>query len=100
MPEYSETVVDRRWQAAPPDDVAWFESTGEFVAYHRPSGRTHLLNAACEFLLTQLLNEPKSLSQIVDTLRADAGQSIDIGDVNQIGALLDRLVQIGLVAER
>ena len=52
------------WRASPVEDIAWVRFDDEYVAYHRPSGKTHFLNAATHRLLTDLLVEPASVATV------------------------------------
>lgn len=85
-----------QWQAAPPESLDWASWGGEHVLYHRPSGKTHLLNAASVRLLTVILLAPRSLSEI-ETELAGGGIAQDGAEV--LGMLL-RLEELGLVEAR
>jgi PqqD family protein of HPr-rel-A system len=88
---------DLRWHAASPTDILWTDWSGDFVAYHRPSGKTHLLNAASELLITRILREPKTTSDIVEALATLQQYKIDKGYAEWIGSLLHRLDELGLI---
>jgi PqqD family protein of HPr-rel-A system len=67
------------------------------VIYHRPSGKTHLLNEAGYRLLTELLLEPKDLATIA--AEYDPGhQMTSSGDyLQRMRQMLRRLEQFGLI---
>jgi len=67
------------------------------VIYHRPSGKTHLLNEAGYRLLTELLLEPKDLATIA--AEYDPGHQKTSSDdyLERITHMLRRLEQFGLI---
>ena len=86
------------WRASPVDDTAWVQFDDEYVAYHRPSGKTHFLNAATHRLLTDLLVEPASLATVAAAFAAGSSAS-PVGDVEkELRATLSHLESLGLVA--
>lgn len=86
------------WRASPVDDTAWVQFDDEYVAYHRPSGKTHFLNAATHRLLTDLLVEPARLATVAAAFAAGSSAS-PVGDVEkQLRATLSHLESLGLVA--
>ena len=69
----------------------------EYLAYHRPSGKTHFLNAATHRLLTDLLVEPASVATVAAAFAADSSAS-PVGDVEkELHATLSHLESLGLV---
>jgi len=86
------------WRASPVDDTAWVQFDDEYVAYHRPSGKTHFLNAATHRLLTDLLVEPASLATVAAAFAAGSSAS-PVGNVEkELRATLSHLESLGLVA--
>ena len=53
-----------RWRSAPQSEFVWSGWGDEYVVYHRPSGKTHYLNAASEQLLNRILLEPKAAEAV------------------------------------
>ena len=86
------------WQTALASDLVWIDYDGDFIAYHRPSGKTHLLNAESRHLLTDLLTEAHCLDEIVMYFIADGADSAVIADTRiKIGSILRHLETLGLV---
>ena len=85
------------WLAAAPTDVRWVQLNGDFIVYHCPSGKTHLLNAASELLITRILSEVKTTSEVVEELASLQSRSIDTAYTESIIKLMERLEQLGLV---
>lgn len=87
-----------RWRSAPADQILWSEWDGDYVGYHRPSGKTHFLNAATFDLLDKVLREPCEVEAAVARLRAlhpTETESSYFGEY--VAELLLRLEQLGLV---
>lgn len=87
----------RRWRAADPDTLDWVSFDGEFVLFHRPSGKTHFVNEATALLLREILREPRDLHAIV--ARLAPGVSSEERDAIRASTLeqLWRLTELGLV---
>jgi PqqD family protein of HPr-rel-A system len=68
-----------------------------FVVYHRPSGKTHLLNEASYYLLTELLTEPKDLAAIAAAFEPGAGGPAREEYLDSVAEILRRLEQYGLI---
>jgi PqqD family protein of HPr-rel-A system len=62
----------RRWRAADPETLDWVSWNGEFVLFHRRSGKTHFVNGATASLLRDILREPCDLDAIVARLAPGA----------------------------
>ena len=78
-------------------DCVWARYGDDFVLFHRPSGKTHLLNRAGYRLLTEILQSPMQTATIAARLAsADGGgsESLDEADVH---AMLARFEYLGLV---
>jgi PqqD family protein of HPr-rel-A system len=92
--------VATAWRSLEPGNVLWAEWDGEYVLYHRPSGKTHFVNAATVQLLKTVLLEPKSARAAA--LELAAGEAADADDefCAEVAALLERLEHVGLVERR
>jgi PqqD family protein of HPr-rel-A system len=86
-----------RWRAAPPEHLTWAEFSGDFLVYHRPSGKTHLVNATAASLLQQVLVEPLSLEEATGRLAQALDAPADAELLTHVADLLARLDEIGLV---
>ena len=86
-----------KWGVISPDDILWTGKGDDWVAYHRPSGKTHFLNAASRLLITDLLAEPASLPELLEAFGIPAGRDDTASEVAGMRSLLDRLVDTGLV---
>ena len=86
-----------KWQQNPDDDFVWSACGDGFVIYHRPSGKTHLLNDASCRLLRDLLQEPMDLAAIAAEFEPgqDGSQSDDY--LERMASMLRRLEQLGLI---
>lgn len=89
--------LDRTWRVPDADDILWAQWDDDFIAFHRPSGRTHLLNAASEVLLTRILLESKTTTAIVRELTSDDHGALEDELVAEIHVLLIHLEELGLV---
>lgn len=98
MIEFSD-LPNSRWQACPGDDFVWVEFDGDYVAFHRPSGKTHLLNPVSEALLTEILREPRGVDAVVAAL-GGAPEGGEVEYIAEIVAMLDRFEELGLVMRR
>lgn len=88
---------ETRWRSGSPQDLAWAEFDADFVVYHRPSGKTHLLNAASAALLRQVLLEPKDARAAAEELAAGEGAVGDAGFLAAVVAALAQLEHLGLI---
>ncbi len=61
-----------RWQAAPALEFDWAEWDGEYVLFHRPSGKTHFVNAATAQLLKAILTVPRTVDEAIAVLAPGA----------------------------
>lgn len=89
-----------RWRSADPQQLAWASWDGGHAVYHRPSGKTHFVNAATALLLERILIHPTGLEAACVALAgsqhgADAG--IDDRFMRDVVATLLRLEELGLV---
>jgi hypothetical protein len=86
-----------KWRSRAPAEVIWFDVPPDFIAFHRPSGKTHFLNAASKVLLTELLTLPSDFGEILEVFPSDEdgneAHRHDIGMRN----LLAHLEALGLI---
>lgn len=80
-----------RWRAAPAEHVVWTSWDDDYVAYHRPSGKTHFLNASSHYLLTELLREPRDVQAVADAF----GDS----SLAEVAAMLEHFEHLGLIED-
>lgn len=97
----TETIVQPdvpRWQALPPDTIAWTEwDADHYIAYHRPSGITHYLNAASAALITEILTDAADAKAVAKAFEPAMGGT-DWGEhLAEITATLEHLEILGLV---
>ena len=86
-----------RWRRCADEDLLIASCGRDFVAYHRPSGKTHLLNESSHTLITEFLEGNPDLDEIVDRFAAEPG-SLDHDDFTaHMAAMLYSLEQLGLV---
>ena len=85
------------WVAAPVAEMLWSGAGDDYVLYHRPSGKTHFVNAATRQLLTQVLSEPRDLAAAAAELAGLQSVPFDADFVAQVGSLLQRCEELGLV---
>ena len=88
------------WQSTASDESLWVEWSGDHVVYHRPSGKTHVLNAATAALLTRVLVEPKTVEAAARELAAITGVTAPEDFTRHITDTLLRLEQLGLVERK
>lgn len=86
-----------QWQSCPADECIWVPLDDEFAVYHRPSGKTHFLNAASEALLNEILVEPRDLASIVEAFAMELAEDNRSAYSERMIAMLDRLQRLGLV---
>ena len=87
-----------KWQSPPPDEIVWTRwGDDEFIAYHRPSGITHFLNAASAALITELLNEASDAATVARAFESAIGDSDWDEHVEEIVAMFVHLEHLGLI---
>jgi len=86
-----------RWRSVSLDDLLWVEADGVDIVYHRPSGKTHFLNAATAFLLLEALREPASLPSVIHDLSTAQGVDSQALPAEYVSGMLLRLEELGLV---
>jgi PqqD family protein of HPr-rel-A system len=87
------------WRAVPAPDLIWAEVDGQFVAYHRASGKTHFLNAPAAALLRSVLVAPKTAATATEELAAMQGAHTDASFNAAVSQLLGHLEHLGLVEQ-
>ncbi len=82
----------------PPETIVWTQwDDDQFIAYHRPSGITHFLNAASASLITELLNEPADAPTVARAFEL-ANRGADRQEhLVEIVAMLEHLEHLGLI---
>ncbi len=89
----SQVDKNARWRSASADSIVWVSWGDSFIAFHRPSGKTHFLNASSHYLITELLREPADAASIL--------RAFEIGDNDarqgEIQSLLEHLDELGLI---
>ena len=86
-----------KWRSCPPDECIWLPLDDEFVVYHRPSGKTHFLNAASELLLNDVLVEPQDFDSVLEALGAQVPEQDAPAYSEGMMDMLRRLEDLGLV---
>ena len=103
MPDdHTDQPPDRRasWQSGPSDDLVWAEFDDGYVVYHRPSGKTHFLNAASAVLLTEILLVPRDAADAARELAALEQTDGDAAFAAAVADSLHHLEYLGLVERR
>jgi PqqD family protein of HPr-rel-A system len=67
------------------------------VIYHRPSGKTHFINATTAFLLEQGLDEPVTVESAAQAVAQARGSVVDEELRDDVGDTLLRLEELGLI---
>lgn len=92
-----EPSVVTAWRTLDPQNSLWAQWGDDFVVYHRPSGKTHFVNAATAHLLTSVLVEPKTAIAAAEELASAQDATGDAEFFAQVDRLLSRLEHVGLV---
>ena len=86
-----------RWKLAESNGFAWHQWGESYVAFHRPSSTTHLLNESSAYLLQEMLSQPRSIDELVELLIRDpSGRSNDIRV--EVQEMLQHFEVLGFVA--
>jgi len=89
--------VGPSWRAGRADELVWAEFGADVAVYHRPSGKTHFLNAVTALLLKDVLVQPKNsfeaAAELADRQAAVAGSDF----LAAVSASLEHLEHLGLV---
>ena len=86
-----------KWCACAPADIMWVALDNEYVAFHRPSGKTHFLNDASRVLLTEVLRVPRSFDVILNSFGTEVAGEDATAYREQMKGMLDRLESLGLI---
>ena len=87
-----------KWRSPAADRIVWTRWDGDqFIAYHRPSGITHYLNAAAAALITELLVEPMDASAVARAFQPAQRESDWDEHLEEIVAMLLHLEHLGLI---
>lgn len=87
----------RLWRSVDPDQLLWNGWDDEHVVYHRPSGRTHFLNAASAALVQYFLVEPRSTQAVAMSFPPPDGPADSPEHHEEIALLLARLEHLGMI---
>jgi PqqD family protein of HPr-rel-A system len=94
----SEADLHIRWQSGPAEQFAWSKLDDDaYAVYHRPSGKTHVMNAASVDLLTHVLTLPRSARAAAEELAAREGSVAEPEFFATIAESLRYLEHLGLI---
>lgn len=93
----STAADETRWHSGPAEDLVWSEFGDTYVAYHRPSSRTHFFNTATADLLAHVLAVPRTARAAAEELAAREQAPADEGFVATVAESLAHLVHLGLI---
>lgn len=85
------------WLARPLDEVAWIEWGQDHIAYHRPSGATHFLNASSKILITEILRNPKATEEVTAAFGTKTVDPDWSARFEEMHATLEQLEHLGLI---
>ena len=85
------------WRARLPDEFIWAHFDADYIAFHRPSGKTHFLNAASHLLIVEVLTRARDLDAIVSEFVSNEDNDDPAAYVEQMRAMLDHLENLGVV---
>lgn len=86
-----------RWRATSPADIQWIGWDPDHIAFHRPSGCTHFLNAASRDLITTVLAHPADLDEIMAVFATPDNEVGAELQRREMSELLDHLEHLGFV---
>lgn len=86
-----------RWIAVEPDDLLWVHFDDGAAVYHRPSGRTHFLNAASVVLLQGLSEAPAATAEAASWLASGVAPQSGPPLLERVEKILGRYENLGLV---
>lgn len=86
-----------RWQSRPIEDVAWVVWGQDHIAYHRPSGSTHFLNAASKYLIAEILTCPKGAEEVTEAFGTRVGDPDWPARFGEIREMLHQLEHLGFI---
>jgi len=89
--------VGPSWRAGRADELVWAHFGTDFVLYHRPSGKTHFLNAATALLLKEVLVRPKNALEAAEELADHQAAVASYDFLAAVQHSLEHLEHLGLV---
>ncbi len=89
--------VGPSWCAGRADELVWAELGVDVVVYHRPSGKTHFLNAVTASLLKDVLLQPKNSVEAAEDLADRQAAAVGGDFLAAVRASLEHLEHLGLV---
>jgi PqqD family protein of HPr-rel-A system len=95
-----ERSVPQTWRLIEPRTILWTQWGDDYIIYHRPSGKTHFINAATAQLLKNILLEPKTALSAALELAVAQQASCNEEFLVAVGRSLQRLEDVGLVERR
>lgn len=75
----------------------WANYGESCVVFHRPSGKTHVLNSASYRLLTDILQRPEDTVTIAAKLLDIAADEVPASKLEEVHSLLVRFEYLGFV---
>jgi PqqD family protein of HPr-rel-A system len=93
----SDQISDASVWRSSATDCVWAVYGDDYVVFHRPSGKTHFLNAAGHRLLTEILDRPDHTPSIAARLASAGGGEPGTLDEEDVHAMLVRFEYLGLV---
>lgn len=91
------SLPDPHWTAATATELLWAEWEGQYVLFHRPSGRTHVVNASTWLLLNEVLRDSLTLEATTLEFARLRETPIDEELRAYVAGLLLHLEELGLV---
>jgi PqqD family protein of HPr-rel-A system len=88
---------DVSWWRSNAADCLWANFDDHYVVYHRPSGKTHFLNAAGHRLLTEILTSACQTATIAAQLAGNEGGELGPLNPDEVREMLVRFEYLGLV---
>lgn len=85
------------WQCADRAHCIWADWDDLSVLYHRPSGKTHFLNASAAYLLEQLMDGPVTAESAALMLAAAQERAASDELRADVASTLLRLAELGLI---
>lgn len=93
-PEQTAESIYWRSNAA---DCLWASYGEACVVFHRPSGKTHVLNSASHRLLTEILQQSENTASIAARLLDMAAEEVAADKLEEVHALLVQFEYLGFV---
>jgi PqqD family protein of HPr-rel-A system len=89
--------MNRRWRKCNDADFVYANFEDAHIAYHRPSGTTHLLNETSYQLITEYLSEPADLISIAEVFADKDNSEAFQEHLEHTATMVYRLEQIGFL---